>query len=753
MATADDILARLSARNRGVPIGLPAETVVSPEVPSGQPLGLPQPISEIPLGMVEQPDTAEDMLQRLSQRKAATQQIAEPPPEETDFFSRLKGLFTGEARATPETEAAPELTAQIIGRPGQRPSLKEFILAGRMLLTATEEEKKKLIEETVPDAAFRTDEKGNTFVTLPGREEAVLNRPGFSLEDALNITGMIALFTPAGRIAKGLGLGMRTFLRGGAASLTEAGREIAIEKDLDPVEVGLAGATGVAGEVAVPAVKAIGQGLRRVVGKIPVLKSVTPPEDVLRVPKGELPEARAAVVEAQTLSRELQTDFLQAQQTLDPAQLEIQAFLPSLPAGSRKAARILNKQNKQMSNAVQRFMNTIAPPESIETASGNIRNIAEQAIEAKKTLRAEIADPFYDEAKRDPRLLKLPETEKLIGEIRSDFKPGGDIDNLLKRVEKKLFTKRKVDGRIVNIGTNTKELHGSKVEIDKLINGLGTDSLSNTEKRILLNIKESYLSEIDAANPAYEIARAAFEARSPAVKELQDGIIGKIAELNDNQLKGISGILFDPAETNPTVIRTARKIIETQDPQAWRDIVRLEMEKRLGSVPPPKVGESFINRPGRIFNALFEPAKRRNVLFAGLDEEGRKNLGFLEEGLRRASLGRPGGAQTATREQIKKGLEGGFVDTIVRFIGRPASTLAEAGRATVRGATAETVFNKRVKDLTDVMFDPRFAEDLKTIRKLNPNSKAAGDAIFKLLEDVSKGSLQVGRLRRKDNVE
>ena len=194
MATAEDILARLSARKRGVPIQ-PVQT--APIEPVSEQFGLSQPISEIPLGMVEQPDTAENILQRLSQRKATTEQVVEQPPEETGFFSKLKDLFTGEDRATPETEAAPELTAQIMGL-CQRPSLKEFVLAERMLLTATDEEKKKLIEETVPDASFRTDEKGNTFVTLPGREEAVLNRPGFSLDDALNITGMIALFTPAG---------------------------------------------------------------------------------------------------------------------------------------------------------------------------------------------------------------------------------------------------------------------------------------------------------------------------------------------------------------------------------------------------------------------------------------------------------------------------------------------------------------------------------------------------------------------------
>lgn len=745
---AEDILAEFLQRRGGQ---------VTPEIPVESPqdrFELLQPVSEIPLGMVEQPDTPENILQEFLQRKATTEQIVEQPPEEKGFFNRLKDLFTGEDRATPETEGAPELTAQLMGL-GQRPSIKEFILAGRMLLTATDEEKRKLIEETVPDAAFRTDEKGNTFVTLPGREEAVLNRPGFSLDDALNITGMIALFTPAGRVAKGLAFGAKTLIRGGVAAATETGRQVAIEKDLDPVEIGLAGATGVVGEVAAPLLKGGGRLLRKGAARIPGLRRVQAPGEALGVTAEEGVEGIEAVRAADILTEQTGIPLFQAQKTLVPSKLETQSFVASLPGGSRKAAQELRIQNKSAFDAVQTVMDTLAPPESIVTATGRVRSAAEAAIKAKEAIRKEFADPIYDEAKKDLSRIALPKTRTLINTIKGELPP--KEQTLITRVEDLLFPsgvkEKKFDpliapGRVVAKGFPTTKLHRAKVVIDDMISKRGEGSLGRTEKRELIEIQKEFLDELDIANPAYKRARKVFSDNSPAVDELKDSILGKITELDDTQLKTVTTKLFDPTETNVTIIKKAKKVIESQDPQAWRDITRLEFERRLGTIRAVAPGQTTENVPGQLHRALFGNTKQRKVLFAGLDDETAKNVRYLEEGLRRASLGRPGGSPTATREEIKKELRSGFLNAIRTFIKTPVSSLAGAGVTVLAGEAQDAAFTNATRSLANVMYDPKWQVPLAKLRKLNPRSEQAGKLFLKILNEaqtLGKPALQAVR--------
>lgn len=737
----------------------PVKLEVAPAVPIERPseqLGLPQPISEIPLGMVEQPDTSENILQEFLQRKATTQQIVEQPPEEKGFFSRLKDLFTGEDRATPETEAAPELTAQIMGL-GQRPSLKEFVLAGRMLLTATDEEKRKLIEETVPDASFRTDEKGNTFVTLPGREEAVLNRPGFSLDDALNITGMIALFTPAGRVAKGLAFGAKTLIRGGVAAATEIGRQVTIEKDLDPVEIGLAGATGVVGEVVAPAARAIKKGVqrgirgaRRLGDVTPIVRDIpgiTPQEDVLLgISKEELPAAEQAVRRAREVSERTGFTIAPAQQLGDPQALRKQRLLAELSPSAKEATAFLRTSNKEVFDEVERVLDVIAPPTSVETAPGKIRSAAEQAIEVKKTIRAERAAPIYDEAKRSPLLLKLPETKAVISEITEGLPETGKIRKRITGIER-LITGQK-DAKGVAKGVNTRVLHEAKLEIDDMISKFGEGSLGNTEKQKVIQIQQSLLKELDAANPLYKEARKVFAENSPAVDELKNSIIGKISKLDDIQIERVGETLFKPGNNVSTIIK-AKKVIESVDPQAWRDITRSVFETRLGNLKITKETAVTQNVPAQVLRTIFGNNKQQKILFAGVDTETAKNLRWLKEGLELVKEGRPGGSETAGRLELIRELTrtGAPKRTVLRAIAeRPVKSLGSIVADVFSGfQTRDGTTEEAIGLMGKLYFNPKWQPRLAKIRKLKSGSPAAAKSFLKLLEDVGKPSLQVIR--------
>ena len=254
----------------------------------------------------------------------------------------------------------------------------------------------------------------------------------------------------------------------------------------------------------------------------------------------------------------------------------------------------------------------------------------------------------------------------------------------------------------------------------------------NTLARDLVGVKKTLLSEMDSFSPNYGQARKLFAKNSPGVEELENSIVGKIADVKDTQLKTISGKLFDPTETNPEVIRRAKKLIEDQDPQAWKDITRLEFEKRLGKVKADvEAGNTVENVPGQIQRAIFGNQKQRKVLYSGLDTETRKNVRYLEEGLKRAAKGRPGGSQTATRQVLEKELRGSGISGMIRgYLKNPINTLAETGE--------DAIYNARVGALAEVMFDPKWQPDLKALRAMKHGDPKADALLLRVLKRAEK---------------
>jgi hypothetical protein len=278
------------------------------------------------------------------------------------------------------------------------------------------------------------------------------------------------------------------------------------------------------------------------------------------------------------------------------------------------------------------------------------------------------------------------------------FPKGGEIHRSL----------TKVQNLIKNAGTDLRRLHNVKTEIDQLINKTGEGGLGPTTKRELLGVQDQLVGQLEAQSSLYAQARTAFREASPAVDELRDSILGRVARIDDVQLKNISRRIFDPAETNPAVVRSARKAIQTVDPDAWTQLLRVELERRLGSIKPPRAG-AVQNVPGQLADAIFGNTKQSRVIFDALPPEMVSNARFLEAALRRAGLGRPGGSQTAARQEFAKEL-GGPAGVIRRWLFRPFESAADAGQ--------NAAFQRRAASFARAAFDPSFTKELARIQKL-----------------------------------
>ena len=578
-----------------------------------------------------------------------------------------------------------------------------------LLTTTNPREMGDILTANFPHIGIIEDEQGNLIAgNNKTGVQAIINRPGMSPIDVLQTLGIGSAFVPGAQLAgAALKVGVPTAATVGAAAagLTQAGLESLQSQaggEFNEEEIAIAAALGGAAELVLPAINAVRQARQsKEIGE-----AVQATEDVA----GQVKTGREAA-EATDIP------LFQAQQTTIPAQLEKQSFLAQLPAGTQKASKELAKQNRAASNAVDDFLATIAPDEAVITGPGQIRTASQSAVEKRFLIRKEKASPLYKAAFKEDAEVDLIPVDDLIKESLADFPEGGEVFKSVNKVSK-----------LIKPNSTLKQLHNAKLEVDQMINKVGEGSLGNTTKAQLISIKNSLLEQIDEASPLYREARQAFEAASPAVSKIQESIIGKIANLDDTQLKSASRKLFDPAETNPEVIRRAKKIIQDVDPDAWNAIFRSEIERRIGSIRSTLEAGTTENVPGQIFNAMFGNTKQRRVLFNAVDGDAKKNLKFLETALSRARLGRPGGSQTAIRGEIIKELKGGMGSAVRDFFQKPISTLVTTGE--------DAAFNARVRALTDVMFDPQWKPRVNELRKLSPNSPAAARAMVQLLDDA-----------------
>ncbi|MCK5444127.1 MAG: hypothetical protein KAI73_00810 [Rhodospirillaceae bacterium] len=241
-------------------------------------------------------------------------------------------------------------------------------------------------------------------------------------------------------------------------------------------------------------------------------------------------------------------------------------------------------------------------------------------------------------------------------------------------------------------------------------------------------MQKQLIGLLENQSPAYAKARQEFIAASPGVNALEDSILGKLANIDDVQLKSISRRLLDPEQINPNDVLNARKAIRGVDPDAWDQIVRVEMERLMGSVrEATTVGVQ--NEPSQIVRALFGSRKQRRIIMNAIGPENAPQARQLEVWLRRASLGRPQGSQTASRAVQMKRL-GGAAFAIRDLFRRPVDALADLGEDAVLRAKTETV--------ATLMFDPSFKGDLKAIQKLGNEEAAARMA--KLLDSIVTGT-------------
>ncbi len=627
------------------------------------------------------------------------QPITGDPVASGDFS--VTDLFTGESRTTPRTEAAPEIGEIDTGSFGN-----DFRLALGLLSTMDPQAQSNLIQDILPEATIDTDELGNTFVVLDG-EEFILNKPGASFQDVVQGAAQVLAFVPAARLK---GFVARFFAGAGTSAGLDIGAEaLGAEGAAEPVAAGTRAAiAGGIEAIAPPVLRGIGAGARAIRGQ-------------RAAPVGTTRETAALTESALEAEAKTGVDLFPAQRTRIPRELDRQAVLAELPGSAQQAATALEKQNKQAFDAVIGFLDDIAPERAVETGQRRIRNAAQRSIENAKIIRSQKASPIFDAAFEDARVfgLKVDPVEISL----EAFPKGGEIWRSLSRVQK----------LIKNANGDLERLHNVKTEIDQMINKTGEGGLGPTTKRQLVGVQDDLVRNLEKASPGYAEARTVFREVSPEVDDAINATRG-IEKVKDANLKTISKKLLDPEDVNPQSVLNARKAIESVDPDAWREIVRVELERRLGSIKPTRTG-AIENQPGQFVDAIFGNAKSRKVLLNALPEGQRSAALYLETVLRRAARGRPGGSQTASRQEFIRELKGP-AGAVARFLSNIPESVGRAAGKAVTGLTEDEILRRNSAAMARLMFDPSFKADLKAIARMR-NANEAGKRMTELLTAVA----------------
>lgn len=207
-----------------------------------------------------------DLKARVAAIRAGGQPSAPVEPPKMGFFEGIAESVTGRARATPETQTLPEWTSM--------PELNQMSVASFKTalgsLLSNPKETVQILQSNFPGVQVRQDAKGNYLLRSSVDQKEYAIPPGFSMGDIPRAIGGLAAFTPAGRAATIpgaiAGAGATQAVIESSQAATGGGTGLA-----DLGEIGIAAATGPAGQIlqraVPPVVQAVREGTRRITGR------------------------------------------------------------------------------------------------------------------------------------------------------------------------------------------------------------------------------------------------------------------------------------------------------------------------------------------------------------------------------------------------------------------------------------------------------------------------------------------------------
>jgi hypothetical protein len=655
-----------------------------------------------------------------------------PTVEEGSFGKSIGEFITGnerEARFNPQN--LPEFSSAVVNQMSPLDPMKTPTKLG-LATTFDQEAQQQIIEKQFPSAEFKDVGDGYMQIDYDGKQY-VLNKAGLSTSDIESVVGTVVPFGAAARAANKLVKSSSTGIKMLAQILGQGGTEASLQgsqmligrENPNLFDITVAATTGGGVELA----KGLGSGYR-------ASKDFTRGGDESF---NKVIQKRVDI--ADQASKETGVPLYRGQKTKRPSDLTQQQFALGQEGGAEITERALQVQDVASENAVENLLNKLAPSTAVETGEQGIVDRSKDVIERARLIRKEKASPLYDQAiKVENPDVNIEPIENYINDLFEELPTVGQAFDQISRIQKIIKSSKKKDSDFGSI----KKLHSAKFEIDKMLKAVGDDSLDKKLQQNVLDIKDILLNQLDSASPNYKLAREIFAENTPEVERLEKSLIGSFAKYEVEDLNKVADKIFGQNQnlTNVGQVKRVKEQILSVEggKDAWSEILRVNFERGLSKAG---TNADATNTPAYLHKAIFggTKASKKVIMEAAKGTPIAGNLRYLDIALKRAGMGRITGSPTSKFESIKKKL-GGSIKPFVEALKSVTTSIASGGASTARdvaGVASETGFEKRLAELTELIFNPKWTTEMNTLKKLNSNSKEAETLMRSILKKIGKG--------------
>ncbi len=294
-------------------------------------------------------------------------------------------------------------------------------------------------------------------------------------------------------------------------------------------------------------------------------------------------------------------------ETGSPGMGTFEGSLGGIPKRAAALTEFKQNQKKAQKASVDDFLDIVSTKD--KSYAEDVRTAAGEIIENKIGARRDKADPLYEASKKD-----LVPAKSINNLIEKD----GNIERAFNQVINGSKYKAEIAGSKAN---SIKVLDLVKREIDAKI-GAAKTAGRLPDVRLYENSKNRLTRLTDKHSKTYKKARATFEENSPEVDAIKESVIGKISTKKDIDLESIGADIFNKKKTSQKTLDMLRNELQSQNPEAWRGIVRNEMQRKL---PGRAVGQTD-NFGSNFYNSILADDAQYNLFYKALKGDKKAQL-------------------------------------------------------------------------------------------------------------------------------
>lgn len=367
----------------------------------------------------------------------------------------------------------------------------------------------------------------------------------------------------------------------------------------------------------------------------------------------------------------------------------------------------------QVDSAISRVLNSVARETDTAILGRNAINAADAAITAAKSEVASRVSPLYQQAFSQGAEVEVKPVVDLLQEKLLTAK-GSRRTRLLE-----VLSLLKAPGK-KELDTSVQGLHGSKLAIDEMFERRGSEALGGTIRRDLVEVKQTLLDQLSAASPAYDMARRSFdEETARLVDPLRNGIVGVLANVSDQKAATAAAKMFADGNVNASAIRTARKAIEKQNPEAWNGIVRQWLEHQFNAASRELQTGEAMNIAGKFRQRVIGTRAQKEAMIEAMGPDARALFDTTMEALQFVSRTPTSSSATEFNRLITEEMRGS-VGSIARAAMQP--------RATGIRAIEDNFLQTQAKRIAEALTDPSKVNQLKMLSEVRPSRERAAIA-------------------------